>query len=525
MAEPVEFRSEWVVQIKAMLDHDDDGNSEANGNAAARVKEDAILRVPTPLLNTKPEAYNPQFLSIGPYHHSSLEKDIESSCAQHKISTAEMYKAKSAARLLRKRGKSIVDMMEEMRAEIERFYHLPPSESRDAENSQNFALMMAIDSSFLLHFLIFLSTNTCDEKKKIFRSTPRSTPREENEMIESAPSLMRLADNGMMIELGPLHECIKCDILKLENQIPLAVLKGVFENIGGRNFDQLLQKTTTELSPFSSHVCNDGDKAINDEKQHLLGYMHTFIAPNLQMESEDEKQKPRTALQSLQFILHFPIIALAFFLPNATFERRYEIALNAEKLAQGRIQFKPFRKWPNKIRFDEYSGTLYLPEINIWETHMEVLLRNMVAMEFNDPSRGNAVMRYVSLMNCLIQTPQDVRVLRDCGVIRTNTDVGLIMNRRAVRTNMLTDECIAKMWNDLGQPFFTGHLGPNSADIGGGLFTVLWKNDRKTKIKRMICGLFDYLSSWKFLLPTAGFLIFAMTVIQTYCNMYQVGHM
>lgn len=299
MAEPVEFRSEWVVQIKAMLDHDDDGNSEANGNAAARVKEDAILRVPTPLLKTKPESYNPQFLSIGPYHHSSLEKDIESSCAQLKISTAEMYKAKSAASLsqeLRKRGKSIVDMMEAMRAEIERFYRLPPSESRDAENSQNFALMMAIDSSFLLHFLIFLSTNTCDEKKNISRSTPR----EENEMIESASSLMSLADNGMMIELGPLHECIKCDILKLENQIPLSVLKRVFENIDGSDFDQLLQKTTMELSPFSADVCNDGDNAIKDEKQHLLGYVHAFIAPNLQMEIKDEKQKPRTALQSLQ---------------------------------------------------------------------------------------------------------------------------------------------------------------------------------------------------------------------------------
>lgn len=500
MAEPLGFSNEWVVQIRAML-HNDDENSQTNGKEIGRAKADAILRVATPLLKKKPEAYIPQFLSIGPYHHSSLEKDIESSCAERKISTAEMYKARSAARLsqeLRKNDKSfesIVGMMEHLRPKIERFYHWAPI--TDAENSQKFALMMAVDSSFLLHFLLFLSTRP-------------------------GAGVASLGSDNDMVEISPLLECIKCDILKLENQIPLDVLKEVFVKIDGRDekFVELLQKASKELSPFSVDKCNDdGKKPINDER-HLLGCMRACVAPIIQIPSKNDKLDTATIWQILKFILDFPFMVLGFFLPTATFERRYEIALNADNLAKGQIKFKP----SNKIHLEEYSGTLYLPEINIWETHTEVLLRNMVAMEFNDPSSGNTVMRYVSLMNCLIQTPEDVRVLRDCGVIRSNTDVDVIRDRRAVRTNMLTDECIAKMWNDLGQPFFTGYLGPDSDDLGQGLFDVLWEKDSKTKIKRMLWGLLDYLSSWKFLLPTAGFLVFAMTVIQTYCNLYALYH-
>lgn len=142
------FRREWIVQIEEMLNDVDHENP-------------AILRVPPPLLKMKPEAYIPQLLSFGPYHHSRLEKLIDSPCGERKISMAEACKGKFAARFsqelrnCQKDFKSIIETMKQMRLEIERFYGWPTS--TEGEYSQNFGLMMAIDSSFLLQLLIFLS--------------------------------------------------------------------------------------------------------------------------------------------------------------------------------------------------------------------------------------------------------------------------------------------------------------------------------------------------------------------------------
>jgi len=89
-----------------------------------------------------------------------------------------------------------------------------------------------------------------------------------------------------MIRLSLFQVCIKCDILKLENQVPLSVMKTIFEYAKEalifddrfQDFNGLLQKTCLMLSPFSvDDVSSDNDtKVISDavEKEpHLLGCM------------------------------------------------------------------------------------------------------------------------------------------------------------------------------------------------------------------------------------------------------------
>jgi hypothetical protein len=88
------------------------------------------------MLNVKPELYIPQFVSLGPYHHSRLENDMGSSSARGtyefrelKMSTAEVYKVKSAATLsqkLRNHGYNFDDLVERirrMKPNIECFYY------------------------------------------------------------------------------------------------------------------------------------------------------------------------------------------------------------------------------------------------------------------------------------------------------------------------------------------------------------------------------------------------------------------
>lgn len=450
------FRREWIVQINEMLNHDDD-NPLPN--------TPAILRVPTPLLKMKPEAYIPQLLSFGPYHHSKLEKaiDSDSPCAERNISMAEAYKGKFAAMLSKElpcRGKSfksIVEMMKRMRPEIESFYRWPTS--TDGEYSQNFALMMAIDSSFLLQFLIMGSLD--------------------GSFVESTLSL----DDGHEMErfITIYYSCICYDIVKMENQIPLFVLKEVFDYVKEASivdeslpFNHLLQKICYQFCPLQYRFL-DFDIAESErnilidamaKEPHFLGCLHKSLSLVLHMQpgGEEDHRRMRILLHKFNSI-HKKLVTWIRFLPTVPemeiqlqkfnallksfvkwircFLPETELlspnGMSAVHLARAGIKFKSFYKMPDYIRLDKESGTLYLPHIIVGEIATELYLRNMLALEFNDALRPKYVTRYVALMGTLVQSPHDVRLLVD----RQLLSRGYFS---------LTDECMAQMWHDLRQP-------------------------------------------------------------------------
>lgn len=487
--EPLEFRAEWVRQVIEMVDRVKESPAKAR----------SLPRVARALLNVNPEAYKPQFLSLGPYHHWKLQKNMNSSSArgsyEQKMSTgAEAYKVKCAATLSHRlpQGKGFHRIVETIQAgsmllDIADFYDWPitSAASTDQGNySQNFARMMVVDSIFLLHFLFSLFSN-------------------------------ELSDPD--IDLSTLQICIKCDILKLENQIPLSVLKHVFENLqsliseGHQDFNQLLQKAYKELSPFDQAY---GTNIRQEKEPHLLGSMHAFVSPFLQMQPSgmDDVIPNRTLCEKTQHFVEEIVTAVcSIFLRHPTKKGRRDFlnAYNAGQLARAGIKFKSFSKLPHKIRFDKYTDTFYLPRITVSHVQTEVFLRNMLALEFNDPARRNCVTRYVGLMDCLIDTPDDVRLLRDSHVIRR-------------RSLMLTDESIANMWNGMCQPFFTGHLEPPD-ELKQALEEELIKKYYKSKIKNVLREFYsEHLSSpFKVVALLIGFCVLAMTVIQAYCSMTQ----
>jgi hypothetical protein len=234
-----------------------------------------IPRVARPLLNVKPELYIPQFVSLGPYHHSRLENDMGSSSAggtyeflELKMSTAEVYKVKSVATLsqkLRDHGNSfdeLVERIRRMQPDIQRFYDWPIS-NKDELYSQNFALMMAVDSSFLLSFLFGLFG--LDDQ-------PQQQPAD-----PGSPS----SDDDIITTLSTLQICIKCDILKLENQIPLSVLKEVFDygkvSFIYQDFNNVLCQTYIKLCPFHEMAVTNYEARLNQREPPGLEFQ---IYPN-----------------------------------------------------------------------------------------------------------------------------------------------------------------------------------------------------------------------------------------------------
>lgn len=517
--ERLEIPKEWAGRVKTMLylDH----NSPPS--------EVTLPRVATALMNVNPEAYNPQFISLGPYHHWKLKKDSASSARGTyqgcglQISIAEEYKVKTVARVsqtLSEHSQSFISMVkaiEGMKSDIERFYDWKIG---DGQCSENFALMMAVDSAFLIRFLFSLfRVHPRPEYTAPAHQAEPSGSRHEQAQPVGTPSPSGFAPHDAGVNLSALQVCIKCDMLKLENQIPLSVLKQVFEKGKDvlayeheREFSYLLKKAYTVLSPFEVGKA-DNQLNIDDAlatKSHLLDCMQAIVSPFLQMTADEKDNRPDLPIfQKAKYSLAYFVAAVCGIFITHPLNRGHPdflTAYNAEQLDRAGIECKSFSNSREQIRFDKYSGTFYLPRITVSHTHTEVFLRNMMALEFNEPARPNSVTRYVGLMDCLIDTPRDVRLLMDCDVIR--------------RTSlMLTDDHVAKMWDGMCQPFFTGHLEPPE-ELKQALQDELIKKYYKSRIKRALQEFHgEYLSRpWKVIALLIGCCVLAITVIQGYCS-------
>lgn len=170
--------------------------------------------------------------------------------------------------------KYIVEMMEQMCLDIEYFYHWPAS--MVCEYSQNFALMIAIGSYFLLHCLLVL----CRCRGVSFGGVS---------YISNPEDISKDDIIGLVL----LQLCTICDIMKLENQIPLSFLINNFENVKEalifnhksiENFSEVLWNTCGGLPPFILNNVRGNYVDAVEQEPHLMGFLDAFVSQFLQMQ-------------------------------------------------------------------------------------------------------------------------------------------------------------------------------------------------------------------------------------------------
>lgn len=527
----------WVIQIRRTLEEELEETIEVPV---------CIFNVPKALMVSDPESYTPQQVALGPYHYWRPE-----------LYEMQRYKLAAAKRSQKQLQclyfQNLVDQLIEFEPRIRACYH----KYLDF-NGETLAWMMGIDASFMLEFLQIYAIQ---EGKVITRVSSRMSHLVDHAGRKSA------------------HNTILRDMVMLENQIPLFVLRKMlefqFSSLEAAD-DMLLSMLVglcKELSPFK--LVEELPKIPVPDCAHLLDFLYHMIVPKVEEPSEiievedhneDMQGKEKSSSDSsyvkqfldviwnmlskvnrgpislikkvlvsrpVKVVLKLPWTILSnlpgfailkqpveyFFFSQDKAEVKPEdetsgLNSNINKpplveeitipsvsdLSKAGVKFLPTNGSILTITFDVKTVTFYLPTVSL-DVNTEVILRNLVAYEASNASGPLAFTRYTELMNGIIDTEEDVKVLRERGII---------LNR------LKSDGEVANLWNGMSKsirltkvPFLDKVIEDVNKHYNG-----KWSVKSEKFFEIYVFG------SWQFLTLLAAVMLLVMMAMQAVCSVY-----
>ncbi|KAI3455273.1 hypothetical protein Pfo_011936 [Paulownia fortunei] len=542
---------QWVKQIRQTLDEE---VGEETLNPVT------IFGVPKPLMITDPDSYIPQQVAIGPYHHFLAQ-----------VYDMERYKVAAAKRnqkeLQNVKLQDIVDHLIKFDLRIRASYHRPVSFGSEA-----LAWMMAVDVSFLFEFF-----QVCGVKK--------------GKVLTKFPS--RLAHLIDLSRNKVVHNAILRDIVMLENQIPLFVMRTLLEfqfssvDLADEMLLGMLIGLSKELSPFKMVECSQ--RIAVKECAHLLDFLYHFIVPKVEAPSEiidiheeegeekegeekegEEKEnsfsKPSYLRQLLRVVLQIlcnlkegpgvwiksiicskplqvivqlpwkilskiPVIKImkqpieqmfSGFHKDKEKKDDEESSSNSDnihkpplfeeitipsvtQLYEVGVQFLPTNKGITSINFNEKTLTFSIPIIKL-DINSEVVLRNLVAYEACSASGPLVLTRYTELMNGIIDTEEDVRLLCQRGIIINH---------------LKSEREVADLWNGMSRSIRLTKVPSLDKVIGdvNKYYNGRWKVKFGKFMKQYVFG------SWRILTFLAAIMLLLLMSLQSFCQVYSCSRL
>ncbi|GER39322.1 hypothetical protein STAS_15929 [Striga asiatica] len=436
---PIADEHRWIIHIRRSLDEDIDNEPDSPVS---------IFSVPKALLLTNPESYIPQQISLGPYHHTRPELYDMQRC---KLSAAKRFQRRVHGLKFHNIVDHLIPYEPKLRAFYQKYLNF---------NGETLTWMMAIDSCFLLEFL-----------EAFARKMPSRT--------------LWLRD---ITGRKSGHDAIVRDILMLENQVPLSLLKKIMAFQSATSavaLHSILTDFFNAISPFELVVMPDLDQL--ERCTHLLDLLYHSIVPEIEDDDEEEyvneEGEKRSIIKRLVFsnpvrlILTFPFKVISnlpgVILMRHVLEHVYEKEEHANgennynnnnnnnnnkekkdadllieeiripsvsELASAGIKFEASKRGILGIGFDSGTGTLRLASVRL-DVNSGVVLRNLVAYEACGVCGGKLVLaRYFELMNGIVDGPEDARLLRESGIVfsylRCDGDVADLWNGMSASVRM-----------------------------------------------------------------------------------------
>ncbi|TVU43025.1 hypothetical protein EJB05_09456, partial [Eragrostis curvula] len=513
----------WLSRVRQTLEKE---AADALGAAAK------VFDVPRVLRATKPDAYLPQHFGLGPYHHHRAElRDME----RYKLAAAKrVTKLFVDGHKFDHLVQRLLEAQDKIRAPYHRFLEL---------SDQTLAWMMAIDTCFLLDFLESYhrdeSTDMVSSATNWINATVRDAMMLENQLPlflfaqalalrhateQAAAEALNAVFARFIKEACPIKttaELVVADIARHAHMLELLYhflvpAASVFEEDGREPPPMVPEEFTVDM--FDVQQLPDYDK-VKQACGHVSGLNLApvrFIKKNL-------ISRPMSVASSLpgRIMRKVPMLSavaplVGKFMASQNVEARLkdvnlgsiinsplaqEIMIpSVTQLARWGGQFVPAPEGIAGISFDAATATLSLPIITL-DANTEVVLRNLVAYEAVVVRGPLVLARYTELMNGIIDTPKDVKILRQSGV---------------VVNQLKSDKEAADMWNGMCRATRLSKVPRLDAVIR----EVNAHRSRRAAARAQKLLKKYVFRSWRILTLLAAVVLLLMTALQTFCSVY-----
>ncbi|XP_050273529.1 UPF0481 protein At3g47200-like isoform X2 [Quercus robur] len=403
-----EHGADWIIngcniptELKSFLDDQGHPIKEQKIKCTKRILSVPTVtcpKVPPMLRKRSNEYFDPKILSFGPYHHGKPE-----------LQEGETHKTKFMLEFIKESDKSVQEFYSEVRKmnRDNRACYVDGSTNNYDDNK--FALMMLRDGCSILYLLDLVLNNTT----KI---------------------------GEVFADRRDILPYILPDMILLENQIPFAVLELLMslrnnKNVWPRMIKSfiyfvlwgILEKTVTgDENEEASSLTKVSDDA--SRRNHLLEHIYKKLTKIRKKERQNEDAS--TMEPEFDYANFFPsfnsVIKLKakgiHFRPiNSSFLRLAKIG---KSISLRDVEFSP----------GFLRAELKLPPLILDPAKIK-LYNNLAAFEWCPPTSNDAVLTsYISFLNTLIDSPDDVKELR---------------SKRILLNNVGSDEEVVKMLREI----------------------------------------------------------------------------
>lgn len=525
----------WVIQIRRTLDEELEENTEVPVS---------IFNVPKTLMVSDPDSYVPQEVAFGPYHYWRPELyEIE----RYKVAAAK----RTQKQLQNLKFQNLVEHLLKLESRIRACYHKYLN-----FNGETLAWMMAVDASFMLEFLHIyavkegkvLTTVSSSRMSHLVDAAGRKSAHNailrdlamlENQIplfvlrkiLELQFSSLELADNMLMSMLvGLCKELSPFKMVEIFPEVKVTESAHLLDFLYQMMVPKLELGTSEITQVHDQDQCdvNQGEKNSFGKSSHvkqflneiwkILAKLNRGPVPMVKRIVSSKPMKvmfkmPLTLLSNIPGlkILNLPMKYLCFSQekPQENPENENssnpplveEIAIpSISELSKAGVSIVATNGGITSISYDSKKMTLYLPTINL-DVNTEVILRNLVAYEVCNASGPLVFTRYTELMNGIIDTTEDVALLRERGVVlnrlKSDDEVTNLWNSMSKSVKLTKVSCLDKVIEDVNK-FYNGR----------------WK------VKIGKCMKHYVFESWKFLTFLAAIMLLMLMSLQAFCSVY-----
>lgn len=349
--------SQNVLNLHGLNEHPHDPVvtlvNELLENLSPLSSDRCIYRVPVSLRKVNAEAYTPRVVSIGPFHLGKLG-----------FQAMEKQKLQYLQSLRRRVNLKFEDCVTILRAEEKKARNCY-AETIEL-SSDEFIKVLLVDGCFILELLL----------RSYYRTLAAGA--------RSHPG--NLIDEGDLILSNPyMISDVILDMILLENQLPFFVLSLLYDFVSHHSLGPLPSILNLVHEFFRSITNIDQCPANISTLQvaHFVDLLRLYYSPNFPSSGSKD---------TLMF----------GFSPSAT--RLHEAGVKFERITSSCL-----------LDLEFVNGVLKIPDLRIHDS-TEIFFRNLIAFE-QCHCTDRYIIHYMTLLGSIINTPADVDLLMDQGII------------------------------------------------------------------------------------------------------------